>query len=1288
MIFTDKQIWLIRFWLLVVVGLMGWNSLLPARAQGPEPPGWYVGDMHVHRSCGGSPEPVSNIYNAMVAKDMAVVSLLADMGNGEVQNPATDLPKVNGGDDPISTPEHIVHWDAEWHWDATYNQYAHQALGGHIVALGLSEAHQIWEEYTYPILDWAHQQNGIAGFAHLQYLGSGFPQNLTCCTPIEYPVEVALGASDFISEDVTGSDSAIQTYYRLLNTGFRPGFAAGSDHPCGADVGSLLTYVQISGEPLTYRKWIEGIANGRTVVSRNGHNEFLDLKVNNTLTPGDELQLTGPGNVTVDVQWTSLENLSGTIELVHNGEVVASKQASVSPGTSETLSATVNFTKSGWLAARRMSGNGHELHTGAVFVTVDGAPVRASVEDAQFYVQWMDNLLENTAPGGVWGSYFVNNRAEAQARYQEAKNIYEQIALEAGSTPGVLSITTDVLPEGRVGEAYSATLAASGGDEPYTWSVVDGELPPGLTLDPAIGTISGTSSSAGTYSFTAQVSDAATPPETATKLLSVRIVAAGASTIWDETTTPALLADPDTSAVEVGVKFQADVDGLITGIRFYKSTTNTGTHVGNLWSSDGQLLATATFTNETASGWQQVDFDNPVAITANTVYVASYHTNVGQYSVDENYFAASGVDNGHLHALQDGESGGNGVYLYGSGGFPTNTYRASNYWVDVVFTANTGGTDTTLPTVTMTAPVDDATVMGAAVPVSADADDNVGVAGVQFMLDGVALGASDTSAPYSTTWDSTTVADGLHTLSAQASDAAGNTATATVSVSVSNGGGTDTTPPTVASTSPTAGANDVGIGTLVTVTFSEAMDAATISASTFELRDTGGTLVAAAVTYDAATNTATLAPDSTLANTTTYTATVKGGANGVKDAAGNPLADDKIWSFTTEAGDTTSPTVTGTSPNAGSNDVGIGTLVTATFSEAMDAATISASTFELREAGGALVAAAVTYDAATNTATLAPDSALTSSTAYTATVKSGDNGVKDAAGNPLEDDETWSFTTEAGDVTLPTVTGTSPTDGDSNVGVGTAVTATFSEAMDPDTITPSTFELRDAGALVSAAVTYDAATNTATLTPDSALTNSTAYTATVKSGDNGVKDAVGNPLADDKNWSFTTAAAGICPCSLWDENITPGLLADPDTSAVEVGVKFQADVGGYITGIRFYKSPTNTGTHVGNLWSSDGQLLATANFSNETASGWQQVDFDNPVMINANTIYVASYHTNVGQYSVDENYFTGSGVDNGPLHALQDGESGGNGVYLYGPGGFPTNTYRASNYWVDVVFTE
>jgi hypothetical protein len=345
------------------------------------------------------------MYQKMTPQNLTFMTLLADMGDGEVQNPVQDLPRVTGQDDPISTPGHIVHWDAEWHWDPVGVTYPKKALGGHVVALGLTEAHQIWEEYTYPIFNWAHQHNGIAGFAHMQYLDNSIPQDLTCCTPIEYPVEVALGSADFISEDDFGSDSAIQAYYRLLNTGFRPGFAAGTDYPCNnPNVGSLLTYVQVDGGQMTYRNWIEGIAQGRTVISRNGHNEFLNLTVNGIATPGDEINLTGAGSVQVTISWTANQPLGGTIELVSNGVVVASKP--VGSGSLANLTATVNFTKSGWLAARRINANGYQVHTSAVFVTVDNAPIRASSSDAEFYVQWMDNLLEKTSPGGAWNQYF------------------------------------------------------------------------------------------------------------------------------------------------------------------------------------------------------------------------------------------------------------------------------------------------------------------------------------------------------------------------------------------------------------------------------------------------------------------------------------------------------------------------------------------------------------------------------------------------------------------------------------------------------------------------------------------------------------------------------------------------------------------------------------------------------------------------------------------------------------------------------------------------------------------
>jgi hypothetical protein len=158
-----------------------------------------------------------------------------------------------------------------------------------------------------------------------------------------------------------------------------------------------------------------------------------------------------------------------------------------------------------------------------------------------------------------------------------------------------------------------------------------------------------------------------------------------------------------------------------------------------------------------------------------------------------------------------------------------------------------------------------------------------------------------------------------------------------------------------------------------------------------------------------------------------------------------------------------------------------------------------------------------------------------------------------------------------------------------------------------------------------------------------------------------------------------------CPCSVFAANATPAQITVQDASAVELGMKFTADVSGNVTAIRFYKGPNNTGSHVGDLWSSSGQLLGTVTFSSETASGWQQASFAQPVAISAGTTYVVSYHTNVGFYSADGGYFTAA-ANNPPLHGVANNASG-NGVFAYGADQFPTSSFNATNYWVDVVFS-
>ena len=263
-----------------------------------------------------------------------------------------------------------------------------------------------------------------------------------------------------------------------------------------------------------------------------------------------------------------------------------------------------------------------------------------------------------------------------------------------------------------------------------------------------------------------------------------------------------------------------------------------------------------------------------------------------------------------------------------------------------------------------------------------------------------------------------------------------------------------------------------------------------------------------------------------------------------------------------------------------------------------------------------------------------------------------------------------------------TVSATTPPAGATGVPVGTTVTATFSKAINPATLT---FVVRDPGNQpLPATVSYNSSTGVATLTPASVLHYSTGYSVLVSA-----LDSSGNPMTPVV-WSFSTAAPVLnAPSySLWTNATTPAVPSSGDTNAVEVGVHFSSDVSGFINGIRFYEGAGNTGTHVGNLWTASGNLLATATFTNVNSIGWQTVYFSTPVAISANTIYVASYHTNTGNYSYDLNYFATTGADSGPIHAPANSlVGGGNGVYAIGASTFPNLTNGADNFWVDVVFS-
>jgi len=705
-------------------------------------------------------------------------------------------------------------------------------------------------------------------------------------------------------------------------------------------------------------------------------------------------------------------------------------------------------------------------------------------------------------------------------------------------------------------------------------------------------------------------------------------------TIWPDATPQGAADAADGSSLELGVRFKADADGTVRGIRFYKEPDNTGTHTGTLWTAAGQQLATGTFTSESSAGWEELDFATPVAITAGTTYVASYHASAGHYA-DTPSGLGSSVTSGPLTALASG-----GVYAYGSATtFPSSSYNGSNYSVDVVYQPN--------------------------------ADPN---------------------------------------------------------------------PPSVSATTPSAAASSVPVAQPVTVTFDKQIGP---GSATFSLTDPSGHPVAGAASLGGSGKVLTFTPTSPLSPSAAYSASVSGATS----LSGVSMPAAHTWTFTTSgaaacpctifesdaapaspvANDSSSyelgvqfqPDTNGwisgvrfykgagnTGTHTGSLWTSTGTLLahgTFTGETASGWQTLEFPTAVQVNAGQTYVAGyyapnghyAADQGYFSSGYDNSPLHALSDGVA-------GGNGVFYAgsprfptasynATNYWVDPVFWS--TPPPDLVGPGVQSTNPLGGQTSVPTNTAVAFTFDKQVQASTIQ---FTLTGPGGVsVPGSLSYDSSSETATFLPTGALlggtgplSSSTAYTATVSSAQDSSGTAMGSPYT----WTFTTAqptpAAGQCPCSIWPDATQPQIASVSDPGPVNLGVKFTTDSSGWIKGIRFYKGAGNTGTHVGSLWDANGNLLGRVTFASESTAGWQQATFSSPVAVTAGTTYVASYFAPDGGYADDPGTFANSAVDNPPLHALEYGTNGGNGVYLYGSSsGFPVNSYNASNYWVDVVFT-
>lgn len=515
--------------------------------------------------------------------------------------------------------------------------------------------------------------------------------------------------------------------------------------------------------------------------------------------------------------------------------------------------------------------------------------------------------------------------------------------------------------------------------------------------------------------------------------------------LWNDSTVPANPTVNEAAALELGTRFTADTKGVISGVRFYKGPQNTGVHSGSLWDSAGNLLASATFTNESTSGWQSVYFSQPVSVTPGATYLVSYKTTTGFYSADWGMFATAGVTTSPLRAPVHG-----GAFAYG-GGFPASASDA-NYWVDPIFTVPASMP----PTIASISPSDQATGVAASptVAVTFDATIRPGTATVTVAGPSGAVAGNVSYDPTTrvASWTPTQpLPDGTpFTVTVSGATNLGGTSMPSPFTSSFTTAGATACPCTLFPSDAKPAVLDANDGGAVTlgVKFTPSVNgfvsavkfyksAANTGVHTGALwSSTGSNLGTVTFTGESATGwqTATFAQPIQVTAGTTYVAsyyapnghysldqhaydspvqlgplTAAGGANGVNTYGSGFPTDSYLSSSywvtpvfqTGTAPDTTPPAVTSRQPAAGAVRVDPSTAPSVTFSEPVAAG----ATFVLKDGQGASVAGASSYNSATKTLTFTPGTALTASATYTASVT-----ATDLAGNTMASPDTWSFT--------------------------------------------------------------------------------------------------------------------------------------------------------------------------------------------------------------------------------------------------------------------------------------
>lgn len=526
---------------------------------------------------------------------------------------------------------------------------------------------------------------------------------------------------------------------------------------------------------------------------------------------------------------------------------------------------------------------------------------------------------------------------------------------------GLYDVPQQILPDGQESEIYPTTpLIVVGGVTPRNWEIASGALPGGLALSAACSdseatecTIEGTLdvATAGTHNFVVKVTDA--DGALAYRQITIIVQIAAESGAFSQ------FEDSEDEVLD----FVTAGDCAITNTQILDGSFEvTKTDVDDCVVVDSEDLAQV-----------YVGFDTKNAAPTNR----QWKTVLGLGTAGAELFQVIRNNNGGIHAKTAGQTGQE------TGGVPRGFYLGrpepiadadSNAYVELHYIPGTGVNATF-----------EARLNGGTIQTFSAGTATENFAKLVFR------DANDAAADF--VYDRVEVKDADWPGRGQLPIAE-----------------TDTTPPTVLSTVPITSATGVGLSSDIQVTFSEIMDVATITDVTFTLN--GGGAVAGVVTYSGTT--ATFNPNSNLAGTTVYTATITTGA---EDVAGNAIAAQYQWTFTTGAGsDVTAPTVSSVIPLDNATGVAITQILTVNFSEAMDPASITTASFTLAR-GATPITGTVNFSG--SSATFTPTASLATNSSHLATITTT---AQDLAGNNLASNFTWDFTTAGAPVTPPWMT--------------------------------------------------------------------------------------------------------------------------------------------------------------------------------------------------------------------------------------------------------------------------